>query len=83
MDCGEISLEEQINRQEAVVLKMKKQFDDLKAKYDAEIEKMAKLVEQKRNISRQEIIKLLDTTKRSDDEIIAFLKGENPFEEDE
>ena len=52
-------------------------------KYDAEIEKMTKLVEKKKSISRQEIIKLLDTTTRTDDEIKAFLRGENPDEENE
>ena len=78
-----ISIDEQIDQQEAVVLAMKKKIDDMKVKYDAEIEKMAKLVEKKRSIARQEIIKLLDTTTRTDDEIKAFLKGENPDEEDE
>ena len=78
-----ISIDEQIDRQEAVVLAMKKKIDDMKVKYDAEIEKMAKLVEKKKSISRQEIIKLLDTTTRTDDEIKAFLRGENPDEEDE
>ena len=78
-----ISIDEQIDRQEAVVLAMKKKIDEMKGKYDAEIEKMAKLVEKKKSISRQEIIKLLDTTTRTDDEIKAFLRGENPDEEDE
>lgn len=78
-----ISIDEQIDRQEAVVLAMKKKIDDMKVKYDAEIEKMAKLVEKKKSISRQEIIKLLETTTRTDDEIKAFLRGENPDEEDE
>ena len=78
-----ISIDEQIDRQEAVVLAMKKKIDDMKVKYDAEIEKMAKLVEKKKSISRQEIIKLLDTTTRTDDEIKAFLRGENPDQEDE
>ena len=78
-----ISIDEQIDRQEAVVLAMKKKIDDMKVKYDAEVEKMAKLVEKKKSISRQEIIKLLDTTTRTDDEIKAFLRGENPNEEDE
>ena len=40
-----ISIDEQIDRQEAVVLAMKKKIDDMKVKHDAEIEKMAKLVE--------------------------------------
>ena len=78
-----ISIDEQIDRQEAVVLAMKKKMDEIKEKYDAEVEKMAKLVEKKRNIARQEIIKLLDSTTRTDDEIKAFLKGENPDQEDE
>ena len=78
-----ISIDEQIDRQEAVVLAMKKKIDDMKIKYDAKIEKMAKLVEKKKSISRQEIIKLLDTTTRTDDEIKAFLRGEKPDEEDE
>ena len=78
-----ISIDEQIDRQEAVVLAMKKKIDDMKVKYDAEIEKMTKLVEKKKSISRQEIIKLLDTTTRTDDEIKVFLRGENPDEEDE
>ena len=59
-----ISIDEQIDRQEAVVLAMKKKVDEMKIKYDAEIEKMAKLVEKKKSISRQEIIKLLDTVIR-------------------
>ena len=77
------SIEEQINRQEAVVLAMKKKIDDMKAKYEAEIEKMAKLVEKKKQIECKEILELLKTTNRSYDEIIAFLKGEDPNREDE
>ena len=83
MAHGAISIDEQIDQQEAVVLAMKKKIDDRKVKYDAEIEKMAKLVEKKKSIARQEIIKLLDTTTKTDEEIKAFLKGENPDEEDE
>ena len=78
-----ISIDEQIDRQEAVVLAMKKKIDAMKVKYEAEIEKMAKLVDKKKDIERQEIIKLLDTTTRTNDEIKAFLRGENPDQEDE
>ena len=78
-----ISIDEQIDRQEAVVLAMKKKIDTMKVKYESEIEKMAKLVDKKKDIERQEIIKLLDTTTRTNDEIKAFLRGENPDEEDE
>ena len=76
-----ISIEEQIDRQEAVVLAMKKKIDDMKVKYDAEIEKMAKLVEKKKQIECKEILELLKTTPRSFDEIKAFLKGEESEEE--
>ena len=78
-----ISIDEQIDRQEAVVLAMKKKIDTMKVKYEAEIEEMAKLVDKKKDIERQEIIKLLDTTTRTNDEIKAFLRGENPDQEDE
>ena len=78
-----ISIDEQIDRQEAVVLAMKKKIDTMKVKYEAEIEKMAKLVDKKKDIERQEIIKLLDTTTRTNDEIKAFLRGENPDQDDE
>ena len=54
-----ISIEEQIDRQEAVVLAMKKKMDDMKAKYEAEIEKMAKLVEKKKQIECKEILEML------------------------
>ena len=62
---------------------MKKKIDTMKVKYESEIEKMAKLVDKKKDIEIQEIIKLLDTTTRTNDEIKAFLRGENPDEEDE
>ena len=78
-----IPIDEQINRQEAIVLAMKKKVDDMKAKYEAEIEKMAKLVEKKKQIECKEILELLKTTERSFDEIKAFLKGEKPEEGDE
>ena len=44
---------------------------------------MAKLVEKKKQIECKEILELLKTTNRSYDEIIAFLKGEDPNREDE
>ena len=82
MGCRAVSIEEQIDRQEAVVLAMKKKGDDMKAKYEAEIEKMAKLVEKKKQTDCKEILELLKTTTRSFDEIKAFLKDEDPDEID-
>ena len=70
-----VPIDEQISRQEAVVLTMKK-------KYDASVEKLAKLVDKKKELESKEILELLKTTTRSFDEIKAFLKGENPEEEE-
>ena len=55
----------------------------MKKKYDASVEKLAKLVDKKKELESKEILELLKTTTRSFDEIKAFLKGENPDEEDE
>ena len=71
-----VPIDEQISRQEAVVLAMKK-------KYDASVEKLAKLVDKKKELESKEILELLKTTTRSFDEIKAFLKGEDLNEEDE
>ena len=71
-----VLIDELISRHEAVVLAMKK-------KYDASVEKLAKLVDKKKELESKEIIELLKTTTRSFDEIKAFLKGEKPGEEDE
>ena len=69
-----VPIDEQISRQEAVVLAMKK-------KDDASVEKLAKLVDKKKELESKEIIELLKTTTRSFEEIKAFLKGEDPDEE--
>lgn len=61
---------------------MKKKIEDIKVKYEAEIEKMAKLVEKKKQIECKEILELLKTTTRSFDEIKVFLRGEDPDEGD-
>ena len=69
-----VPIDEQISRKEAVVLAMKK-------KYDASVEKLAKLVDKKKELESKEILELLKTTTRSFDEIKAFLKCEEPDEE--
>ena len=71
-----VPIDEQISRQEAVVLPMKK-------KYDASVEKLAKLVDKKKELESKEILELLKTTTRSFDEIKAFLKGEEPDEDND
>ena len=71
-----VPIDELISRQEEVVLAMKK-------KYDASVEKLAKLVDKKKELESKEIIELLKTTTRSFEEIKAFLKCVNADEEDE
>lgn len=63
-----IPLSEQIDRQEAIVIAMKK-------KYDASVEKLEKLVTKQRELESKEILEHLKTTSRSFNEIIAFLDG--------
>lgn len=45
-----IMIDERIDREEAVVLAMKKKIDGIKVKYNAKVEKMTKLVEKKEYI---------------------------------
>ncbi len=71
-----IPIDEQITRQEAVVLTMKK-------KYDASVDKLEKLVSKKKELESKEIMELLKTTTRTFDEIKAFLMGENPTKDEE
>ena len=54
----------------------------MKKKYDASVEKLAKLVDKKKELESKEILELLKTTTRSFDEIKAFLKCENLDEEE-
>ena len=66
-----IPLDEQIDRQEAIVMAMKK-------KYDASVDKLEKLVTKKRELESKEIMELMKTTTRTFEEIKAFLKGRTP-----
>ena len=47
------------------------------------VEKLAKLVDKKKELESKEIIELLKTTTRSFEEVKAFLKGDNPDEGNE
>ena len=71
-----IPIEEQITRQEAVVLNMKK-------RYDASVDKLEKLVSKKKELESKEIMELLKTTTRTFEEIKAFLRGEDIPVDDE
>ena len=63
-----ISLEEKIERAQAVVAVTK-------AKYDAAVEELEKLLSRKRELERKELLKAFAESDKSYDEIMAFLKS--------
>ena len=51
-------------------------------KYDAAVEELNKLLQKKQELQRKELLKAIETSPRSYDEIIKFLAGEpDPDEE--
>ena len=69
-----VSLEEKIKKQEEVVFKAKD-------KYDAEVEKLDKLVMKLKEIESKELIRAFEKTNRSLEEILEFM-GEKREDQD-
>lgn len=69
-----VSLEEKIKKQEEVVFKAKD-------KYDAEVEKLDKLVMKLKEIESKELIRAFEKTNRSLEEILVFM-GEKREDQD-
>lgn len=70
-----ISLDEKIEKAQEVVFQTKD-------KYDAAVEELNKLLQKKQELQRKELLKAIETSPRSYDEIIKFLAGEpDPDEE--
>ena len=70
-----ISLDEKIEKAQEVVVQTKD-------KYDAAVEELNKLLQKKQELQRKELLKAIETSPRSYDEIIKFLAGEpDPDEE--
>ena len=70
-----ISLDEKIEKAHEVVFQTKD-------KYDAAVEELNKLLQKKQELQRKELLKAIETSPRSYDEIIKFLAGEpDPDEE--
>ena len=66
---GNTTIEDQITKQEDAVAKAK-------AKYDAEVVKMKDLYAKKDEIKKKELLKAVENSKRSYEEIMEFLGGQ-------
>ena len=70
-----ITLDEKIEKAQEVVFQTKD-------KYDAAVEELNKLLQKKQELQRKELLKAIEISQRSYDEIIKFLAGEpDPDEE--
>lgn len=70
-----ITLDEKIEKAQEVVFQTKD-------KYDAAVEELNKLLQKKQELQRKELLKAIETSPRSYEEIIKFLAGEpDPDEE--
>lgn len=63
-----ITLDEKIEKAQEVVFQTKD-------KYDAAVEELNKLLQKKQELQRKELLKAIETSPRSYDEIIKFLAG--------
>lgn len=66
---GNTTIEDQITRQEDAVAKAK-------AKYDAEVVKLKDLYAKKDEIKKKELLKAVENSERSYEEIMEFLGGQ-------
>ena len=70
-----ISIDEKIDRQKAVVLAIKKKYDAALAELDA-------LQQKKKELQGEELLKALANSNRSLDEVISFMQGQNPDDDE-
>lgn len=70
-----ISLDEKIEKAQAAVFQAKD-------KYDAAVEELNKLQKKKRELQKQELLKAIEESTKSYDEIMVFLAG-NPDQDEE
>ena len=64
-----ITLDEKIEKAQAAVFQAKD-------RYDAAVEELNKLLKKKQEFQKQELLKAIETSPRSYEEIIAFLSGQ-------
>lgn len=70
-----ISIDEKIDRQKAVVLAIKKKNDAALAELDA-------LQQKKKELQGEELLKAFANSNRSLDEVISFMQGQNPDDDE-
>ena len=70
-----ISIDEKIDRQKAVVLAIKKKYDAALAELDA-------LQQKKKELQGEELLKAFANSNRSLDEVISFMHGQNPDDDE-
>lgn len=70
-----ISIDEKIDRQKAVVLAIKKKYDAALAELDA-------LQQKKKELQGEALLKAFANSNRSLDEVISFMQGQNPDDDE-
>lgn len=70
-----ISIDEKIDRQKVVVLAIKKKYDAALAELDA-------LQQKKKELQGEELLKAFANSNRSLDEVISFMQGQNPDDDE-
>ena len=70
-----ISIDEKIDRQKAVVLAIKNKYDAALAELDA-------LQQKKKELQGEELLKAFANSNRSLDEVISFMQGQNPDDDE-
>ena len=70
-----ITLDEKIEKAQAVVFQRKD-------KYDEAVEELNKLLQKKQELQKQELLKAIETSPRTYEEIMAFLSGQADSEEE-
>lgn len=71
-----ITIDDRIEKQKEVVLKAKN-------RYDSAVEELNKLMTRRDELRSKELIKAISKSDRSYDDILAYINGENPDNDDE
>ena len=71
-----ISIDEKIERQKEITFV-------LKDKYEAAVAELDALIQKKKELQNKELLKAIQNSKRSTEEIIAFLEGKNVGDDEE
>lgn len=71
-----IFIDEKIERQKEITFA-------LKDKYEAAVAELDALIQKKKELQNKELLKVIQNSKRSTEEIIAFLEGKNVGDDEE